>query len=88
MTTPPSMVWRTSSYSATGTNCVEVGAPPAAWRTSSYSQGGTQCVEVGPGMASIGVRDSKARERGALAVSPRAWAAFVAGVRAGIGTAR
>lgn len=54
----------------------------ACWRTSSYSgsQGGN-CVEVGPFETHIGVRDTKARERGSLAMSTDAWRAFVAGVK-------
>lgn len=47
------------------------------WRTSSYSgNDGSACVEVKPG-ARVGVRDTKARERGALSVSPLAWRALV-----------
>jgi len=54
----------------------------ARWRTSSYSSGGGQnCVEVGPAGRLVGVRDSKNRAVGALAVSPRAWAAFIDAVR-------
>ena len=51
----------------------------ANWHTSSYSGGnGGQCVEVArnlPGV--VVVRDSKARQEGALIVSPAAWAGFI-----------
>lgn len=53
------------------------------WRKSSYSaNGGATCVEVRPGPM-VGVRDSKARNRGRLDVAPVTWRRFVAGVRAG-----
>lgn len=49
-----------------------------AWRKSSYSGGAQQtCVEVGVAPGMVGVRDTKARERGHLAVSRTAWASFV-----------
>lgn len=54
----------------------------ARWRKASYSgtQGGN-CVEVGPADRVVGIRDTKARDRGALAVSSATWAAFVRGVK-------
>lgn len=49
-----------------------------AWRKSSYSTGAQQaCVEVGVAPGTVGVRDTKARERGHLEVSRTAWSAFV-----------
>lgn len=50
-----------------------------AWRKSSYSTSATtnQCVEVGIGPGMVGVRDTKAREQGNLAVSRTAWRSFV-----------
>lgn len=54
----------------------------AVWRTSTYSSSaGGNCVEVGPATGVVGVRDTKARDRGALAVAPATWAAFVRGVK-------
>ncbi len=57
----------------------------AAWRTSSYSGStGGNCVEVArnlPGV--VAVRDSKDPDGGALALSPSAWRAFIAGARDG-----
>lgn len=53
----------------------------AAWRKSSYSGGAQQaCVEVGVAPGIVGVRDTKNREAGHLAVTRTAWAAFVRGV--------
>jgi hypothetical protein len=50
------------------------------WRKSSKSGDASNCVEVGSG-ALIGVRDTKDRDGGFLAVPPDAWTAFVAAVR-------
>jgi len=48
------------------------------WFKSSHSGGGSDsCVEVRPG-GSIGVRDSKNPDGGALWLSPTAWSAFLA----------
>ena len=49
------------------------------WRTSTYSSSGSQsqCVEIGTAPGRVGVRDSKARDRGHLNVSRTAWTAFV-----------
>lgn len=57
----------------------------AAWRKSSYSnQDGGDCVEVAGGFAGVvPVRDSKDPGGPALVFPAAAWAAFVAGVRAG-----
>jgi hypothetical protein len=50
-----------------------------AWRKSSYSgtQSGSECVEVGIGPATIGVRDTKARDHGSLSVAKSTWHTFV-----------
>lgn len=51
---------------------------PHAWRKSTYSEhGSAQCVEVAPAPDAVGVRDTKNRERGHLAVSRTAWTAFM-----------
>ena len=69
---PDGTVWRTSTYSGTAGNCVEVG-----WRTSSYSQGGTACVEVAAAPDGVLVRDSKDRDGPTLTVPAAAWRAFL-----------
>jgi len=57
----------------------------AEWRKSSYSgANGGNCVEVAcnlPGV--VAVRDSKDREGPALVITPRAFAALLAGIRTG-----
>ncbi len=71
---PDGIVWRASSYSGSGSACVEVG-----WRTSSYSANGSACVEVAPAPAPVGVlvRDSKDPEGPALAISTASWRVFL-----------
>ncbi|MGH4013548.1 MAG: DUF397 domain-containing protein [Pseudonocardiaceae bacterium] len=69
---PDRTVWRTSSYSGSGSDCVEVG-----WRTSSYSPNGGDCVEVVPAPEVVLVRDSKDRDGSALAVPTPTWRAFL-----------
>jgi uncharacterized protein DUF397 len=55
----------------------------ANWRKSLRSSDSGNCVEVGsvPGM--VGVRDTKDRRSGTLAVSRESWARFVAAVKVG-----
>jgi Domain of unknown function (DUF397) len=57
----------------------------ADWRKSTYSgNNGGNCVEIArnlPGV--VAIRDSKDREGPALVVGPRAFAALIAGIRAG-----
>ncbi|MGQ0717480.1 MAG: DUF397 domain-containing protein [Pseudonocardiales bacterium] len=69
---PDGIVWHTSSYSANGDACVEVG-----WRTSSYSGPNGDCVEVAPAPEGVLVRDSKDRNGPALTVPTAAWHAFL-----------
>ncbi|MGW9214066.1 DUF397 domain-containing protein [Embleya sp. NPDC055664] len=58
--------------------------PPAAWRKSSYS-GGSQnsdCVEIAPlSPQTAGVRDSKDRNRGHLAIPAGSWNSLVLGIQ-------
>lgn len=66
------IVWRTSSYSTSSGDCVQVG-----WRTSSYSTGQGDCVQVAPAPDRVLVRDSKDPGGPALTVSAPAWRAFL-----------
>lgn len=69
---PDGIVWYTSSYSANGSACVEVG-----WRISSYSAGNGGCVEVATAPDTVLVRDSKHRDGPALTVPTPTWRAFL-----------
>jgi hypothetical protein len=55
----------------------------AMWRKSSYSSGnGGNCVEVASNLpGAVAVRDSKDPDGPKLAVSKRAWSAFVQGIK-------
>ncbi|WP_051970316.1 DUF397 domain-containing protein [Kitasatospora azatica] len=56
----------------------------AQWRKSTYSENGGQCVEVSASFpTTVPVRDSKDPEGPALAFTSTAFAAFIAGVKAG-----
>ncbi|MGH3867163.1 MAG: DUF397 domain-containing protein [Pseudonocardiaceae bacterium] len=66
------IVWHTSSYSANGGACVQVG-----WRTSSHSGNSGNCVEVAASAERVLVRDSKHPHGPALAVPAPAWHAFL-----------
>lgn len=53
----------------------------ARWRKSSRSSGGSNnCVEVAVATEAVGVRDTKDRKAGHLAVTPNAWSVFLAKV--------
>ncbi|MGH3830986.1 MAG: DUF397 domain-containing protein [Pseudonocardiaceae bacterium] len=69
---PDGIVWRTSSYSGEGGDCVQVG-----WRTSSYCGNGGDCVQVAPAPDGVLVRDSKNPGGPALALPPATWRAFL-----------
>ena len=69
---PDGIAWRTSSYSANGDACVQVG-----WRTSSYSGNSGNCVEVAPAPNGVLVRDSKDPAGPTLAVTTAQWQAFL-----------
>ncbi|GGZ57838.1 hypothetical protein GCM10010371_16640 [Streptomyces subrutilus] len=49
------------------------------WYKSSFSSGGDgDCVEVAAGASAVHIRDSKHQDGPRLALSPTAWADFVA----------
>nr|WP_192756267.1 DUF397 domain-containing protein [Actinopolymorpha pittospori] len=54
-----------------------------AWRKASCSGSGANCVEIGASSTHVGVRDTKDREAGHIAVPFAQWSAFLAGVKAG-----
>ncbi|GAA2720873.1 DUF397 domain-containing protein [Actinocorallia aurantiaca] len=66
------ILWRKSSYSTNGADCVEVGT----WRKSSPSTENGSCVEVADSAQMIAVRDSKNPGKAPLAFSRNAWATF------------
>ena len=51
---------------------------PATWRKSSYSTEGQDCVEIALDPVQVGVRDTKDRTGGELAVNAQAWRAALA----------
>ncbi|WP_416984488.1 DUF397 domain-containing protein [Streptomyces sp. T028] len=71
------LAWFKSSYSSgSGDDCVEVAL---TWGKSSYSSGGDgDCVEIATCPDRVHVRDSKDKTGPQLALSPTAWADFVA----------
>ncbi len=71
--------WRTSSYSGSNGECVEVAI---AWRTSSHSGTNGACIEVAAD-AQVLIRDTKDRGGPALAFPPGAWRRFAGHVKVG-----
>jgi hypothetical protein len=55
--------------------------PAGSWRKSSYSDNDGNCVEVAIAAPEVGVRDTKDRAAGQLAVTGSAWEALLASVR-------
>lgn len=54
------------------------------WRKSTRSSGGDNCVEVSFALdGSVGVRDSKNREKAVLVFTATEWSAFTGGVQDG-----
>lgn len=70
-------MWRKSSHSVSG-ECVEA----ASWRKSTASYTDGHCVEAGQGAGVVGVRDSQDRDGFWLVVTPAAWRAFTARLKA------
>ncbi|MFV2196950.1 DUF397 domain-containing protein [Nocardiopsis sp. LOL_012] len=72
------LVFKKSSYSAHGQNCVEVAHIPTGFRKSSYSSAQSQnCVEVAELPCGAAVRDSKNPSRGHLPFPAAEWDAFL-----------
>ena len=69
--------WRKSSRSE-ASDCVEA----SSWRKSTASAGAGDCVEAGHGGGVVGVRDSRDPDGGLLEVTPAAWRAFTARLKA------
>jgi hypothetical protein len=71
------LTWFKSSYSSGGGGeCLEVAY---SWRKSSYSGGeGGECIEITTCPHTIHIRDSKNPSGPTLALSPAAWASFLA----------
>ena len=73
--------WRTSSYSGSNSNCVEVAAAPG-WRKASRSGSTSNWAEVtADSGARVLVRDTKDRGGPVLAFRRTAWREFVGQVR-------
>jgi len=53
------------------------------WHKSSHSTGGNDCVEVAQTRTRYLVRDSKNPDGTCIAVTPRAWAAFIRDIKNG-----
>lgn len=70
--------WKKSTRSGGSNNCVEVG-----WRKSSRSSGQGACIEVGRLPELVGVRDTKDRDGGTLAIHTDAWQSFLTALRQG-----
>jgi hypothetical protein len=52
------------------------------WRKSTHSGHSDGCVEVGTAPDAVGVRDTKDREGGTLAVSRSLWSQFIDAIKA------
>jgi hypothetical protein len=53
------------------------------WKKPSRSNGSGNCVEVGSAPGLVGVRDTKNRDGGTLAVPAAQWSAFIDDVKVG-----
>lgn len=59
------------------------GFPSHLWRKSSHTTDIGQCVEVALTDEAVGIRDTKDRAGGLLAVTAEAWAGFVGRLKTG-----
>ncbi|MGW4421340.1 DUF397 domain-containing protein [Streptosporangium sp. NPDC004631] len=72
MTVPEQAVWRTSSLSANGADCVQVAVINASGTSGHEAENPLFLV-----------RDSKNVDGGVLTFTPGAWRAFVGGIKSG-----
>jgi hypothetical protein len=71
-------MWRTSSFSFSNGNCIEVNdVDDDDWRTSTKSESGN-CVEVKTGIA---VRDTKNRDGATLRFTSVSWQRFLDNIK-------
>lgn len=56
---------------------MSIARSPDGWRKSRYSQNGGNCVEVNTVATPVGVRDTKDRAGGQLAIPGTAWRALI-----------
>lgn len=76
------LVFKKSSYSGHGQNCVEVAHIPTDFRKSSYSSAQSQnCVEVAELPCGAAIRDSKHPTHGHIPFSAAEWEAFLTSTR-------
>lgn len=75
------LVFRKSSYSGQGQNCVEIAHIPMGFRKSSHSGQDQNCVEVADLPCGAAVRDSKNPAKGHLPFSSSEWTAFLTSAR-------
>ncbi|QBI53987.1 DUF397 domain-containing protein [Streptomonospora litoralis] len=77
------LVFRKSSYSGQGVNCIEIAPIPTRFRKSTHSGGSNDCVEVAPTSRSTALRDSQHPHHGHLTFPAAEWDAFLAAARNG-----
>lgn len=75
------LVFRKSSYSGQGVNCVEVAPISTDFRKSRHSGVNGDCAEVAPFDSGAALRDSKHTELGHLAFPTPEWDAFLNAIR-------
>ena len=75
------LVFRKSSYSGEGADCVEVAHIPTNFRKSSYSGQAPNCVEVADLPCGAAVRDSKHPGAGHLPFPASEWSGFLNAAR-------
>lgn len=77
----PGLLFRKSSYSGQGVNCIEVAPVPTDFRKSSYSGRDVNCVEIGSLPRGAAIRDSKHPDAGFLPFPSAEWSSFLGSAR-------